>query len=1000
MAEIGHYLIKEQLGKGGMGSVYRAIDRRLQRTVAIKVMRPQLAQDIAFRKRFLREARAAAALNHPSVINIYEFNEINHKLVLVSEYIPTGALETYLTPERVDLEEALVLVAQIADALDHAHQHKVVHRDIKPANVLLRQTPSDAFPLRAVVTDWGLAEKIEPTQTAPDFVGTLAYMAPEAVFSETLDGRADLFALGVILYQLLTGALPHQGSAESTAMPPHLPERVSTIISQALQRQPADRYQHAASMSQALRAVATTLTTDELAQYGTGKSLVQEVATMSKRKPKKPDQTILASPEEMEDVVEEKPQFKDVAQPQTRPEEQPPPPKQRRRRQKRSAASGGRRINQRDAHSANRTLVDEQPQRPQRSRNEEAQLYNPRQRKKPSSTPQERVLVQLFPSQIRLDPGEAEQIEIKLKNLGPVDGDYSVKVKNSSDAIRMELLQKTVRLAPGGNGSLMLTVHAPKHNSLHAGQHEFRVIAGSNQSRRKVGETDGLVTVTPFEQFSFDMQPKRLKQNKTLQVVIKNEGNASVRYRVSGKDRSALIDYDVLEPVVEIAPGEEQNVPVKLSVFERSWFGKDERVPFEMRVQTTAGEHKTRTGTLTVRPYIPRIYAAIGGVLLFCLILFGLYSIFSSDLPVPTDFDQVRQYQQLCNKTWWLPRAVKQYVIKPCNAVRKYDQIGRTVGVDQLLEGAAEGSATDTTGVFTTDGTTTDPPDNTTDPEAATTTGEDEIVLEGAGTRPETTEDETDPDDPSVAATATPRPEVDETILSGVAPEIPIGETVRGSAISNLVLGDDTNDKAILVIGGIHSGFAPSTVQMADALAAHFSANPGLIPENITLYVISNLNPDAPMAIRERSGRFNSNGVDLNRNFDCNWTRDPMIMREQVVGAGGTGALSEREAQHLESWIDEVQPSAVIVFGAGSSEVTAGGCNGATQASTNLATAYASSAGLRVGDGSGLTGDVTDWLATSKGIPAIFVLLSDHQNASAELSQHVAAITEVLNIYR
>ncbi|MEZ4868490.1 MAG: serine/threonine-protein kinase [Caldilineaceae bacterium] len=271
---VGKYKITHLLGRGGMGSVYRAWDQALQRDVAIKVMHPHLAEDPVFQQRFLQEARTAARLNHPNVVQVHDLGKQGDLVYMVMEYIPGQTLAQRLRANQEQgrhfaVPEALELVRQVALALAYAHEQNVLHRDIKPANVMLK--PETAAPLgyRPILTDFGLARLGEGsglTQTGVS-MGTPAYMAPEQIMGDPVDARSDLYALGILLYEVLVGQLPYAASSMSQAFryhaqggqptpprqyKPDLPAALDRVILQALAKAPADRFQNATQFAQAL----------------------------------------------------------------------------------------------------------------------------------------------------------------------------------------------------------------------------------------------------------------------------------------------------------------------------------------------------------------------------------------------------------------------------------------------------------------------------------------------------------------------------------------------------------------------------------------------------------------------------------------------------------------------------------------------------------------------------------------------------------------------------
>jgi len=262
----GRYQVVERLGAGGMGVVYRAEDTWLGRTVAIKVLRPELAADADFLRRFRREAKAAACLSHPNIVSLFDVGQDGDLHYLVMEYVPGHTLEQRLDRGPLPPGEAVRVASLVAAALEHAHSHDVVHRDIKPQNILL--APGG----QVKVTDFGIARAgVASTVTHPGaIVGSVHYLAPEQVQGAPGDQQADVYALGVVLYRMLTGRLPFEGENPISValkhvheqpvplrrLAPRTPPGLEKVVMRALRKDPDERYASAGELLADLQGVA------------------------------------------------------------------------------------------------------------------------------------------------------------------------------------------------------------------------------------------------------------------------------------------------------------------------------------------------------------------------------------------------------------------------------------------------------------------------------------------------------------------------------------------------------------------------------------------------------------------------------------------------------------------------------------------------------------------------------------------------------------------------
>jgi serine/threonine protein kinase/Tfp pilus assembly protein PilF len=286
---LGHYLVLETLGSGGMGQVYVAEDTRLNRRVALKFPRPDVAEGRDSRARFQREARAAAALNHPNIVHLYSVEESDDLIFITMELVQGRSLRQLLSDgSDLALVKTISFAAQMAEGLACAHGAGIVHRDLKPGNVMI--TNED----RVKILDFGVAKFLapistrdpeRPTTTTEDdssmgrAVGTAGYMSPEQALGKALDARTDLFALGVVLFEMATGRAPFEGDTPAAVfdqllnrrqpspltLNPMLPQSLAAIIDKALEKDPERRYRSAGELLQDLRRVDTSISSAAIA---------------------------------------------------------------------------------------------------------------------------------------------------------------------------------------------------------------------------------------------------------------------------------------------------------------------------------------------------------------------------------------------------------------------------------------------------------------------------------------------------------------------------------------------------------------------------------------------------------------------------------------------------------------------------------------------------------------------------------------------------------------
>lgn len=260
---MGQYNLVEQIGAGGMATIFKAHQPSLNRDVAVKILSPHLAQNADFTERFTREAQAIGRLNHPNILPVFDYGQDKVYSYLVMRYVPGAVTLADRMKSTLTQAKIVEIISRIADALDHAHQAGIIHRDIKPTNILMDGD-------WVLLSDFGLAKLIETPSglTATGVgMGTPAYMSPEQGMGEKVDHRSDIYSLGIILYEMLTGQIPHQGETPiATVMKritdplpppgsikPAIPKAVEAVLLKALDPEPSRRFASAGELARALK---------------------------------------------------------------------------------------------------------------------------------------------------------------------------------------------------------------------------------------------------------------------------------------------------------------------------------------------------------------------------------------------------------------------------------------------------------------------------------------------------------------------------------------------------------------------------------------------------------------------------------------------------------------------------------------------------------------------------------------------------------------------------
>jgi tRNA A-37 threonylcarbamoyl transferase component Bud32 len=277
--------ILEFIGKGGMGAVYKARQKQLDRIVALKVLPPEVGRDPAFAERFGREARALAQLNHQNIVDVYDFGSVDGLYYLTMEYVDGTNLRELIRGDKLAPEQALAIVPQICEALQFAHDEAIVHRDIKPENILVNRRG------QVKIADFGLARLLDASPEGATLTGTRQvmgtphYMAPEQMQgSHEVDHRADIYSLGVVFYEMLTGQLPI-GRFEPPSRRVQVDVRLDEVVLRTLESDPQRRYQHASDVKTDVQTICEMTPAERGSTGATGDGVITEAMLEEVRRP-------------------------------------------------------------------------------------------------------------------------------------------------------------------------------------------------------------------------------------------------------------------------------------------------------------------------------------------------------------------------------------------------------------------------------------------------------------------------------------------------------------------------------------------------------------------------------------------------------------------------------------------------------------------------------------------------------------------------------------------
>ncbi len=661
---LDRYRIDSLLGQGGMGAVYKGHDPNLLRDIAIKIMHAQLARQPDFQARFLQEARTAARLDHPSIVQVHDFGQARSLLYIVMEFIPGDNLSQLLkglqaARKWIELPESVQLVRHVCLTVDYVHRQGVLHRDLKPDNIMLKSEPSDQLPYRPVLTDLGLAKLAEGEQMTQGgiILGTLAYMSPEQALGEPVDERSDVYSLGVLLYELVVGRLPFPIKTRSQAIRyhtqetppaprsvrPDIPEPIERVILKALEKSPANRFPTASAMAKALADVSqeATVLSPPLTAHEEAVSLITQY------------QASLVTPRGSSILAEFPPTPADSSRDRITIKEPNGAPRsvaiqaqgltigrdadnevvlddpQVSRHHARIEFDGmNYRIVDLDSRNgtylANDKLLPGVPQiwmpdrhlrigdvwlRLERAQQPGQESFLPAggtvvDASRISSGAAGRVGVFIETAQLKVTPGSSVAIPLIILNQGQVVDSFELSVAGVP-ASWLPMPPSPIRLLPGGQQEVALTIQPPKSPQSRAGRYPLTIRAASQDAPDQIAEVKATLTVTAYSQFSSDLRPQRIRARRPAQVTIQNQGNAPETFTLTWEDQADELAFQPARTQVLVAPGQTIATGFRATPRQRRWIGREKTHAFSAQIRSAAAQPQTHTGEIVSRGLIP-----------------------------------------------------------------------------------------------------------------------------------------------------------------------------------------------------------------------------------------------------------------------------------------------------------------------------------------------------------------------------------------------------------
>ncbi len=650
----GRYRLESLLGDGGMGTVYRAYDLNLDRQVAIKLMHAHFARRAEFRARLNQEAKTAAQLDHPSVVGIYDFGDSDDGLFIAMEYVDGGSLRDHLRrlqrmQKFLPMVQSLQIVAQIADALDYAHQKGIVHRDVKPGNILLKRLnrpdePGEQ-PFRATLTDFGLVKLQEGaglTQTGAT-LGTPTYMSPEQCAGTSIDGRSDLYSLGIVLYELVTNRLPFTFQSLSEALNAHtkgelpmpaselrtdVPPLIDTILTRTLAKDPGDRYARGAEMAGALRSAMVAL-----AGAPTQVMVREEMDILDRVSEPPPGFDLLIdTPGHSTSNVPLTKSFVTLGRHADNDIVLPAEGVSRHHTRLQATALGWEVV---DLGGINGTYLNERRLRAEDPtpvppsgqirigpytltlQGPEISIVEPDQTQATmiggTTPPLEQATVTpdveplglyLASDKLSVEPGQTVEFKVEVVNRSQVNDRVSLRVQGIPASWLVTPAEFTP-VAVGETVQLTIGIRPPRHRSTPSGRQRLRLELISQRHPDVKTAVNAFLFLGSYTAFEATMDRDEITLPGKVTVAIRNTGNSDSEFSLVARDRQRALKFNGERGRIRLKAGQTANVELEIDGQKAGLFGGGEIYPFEVEVASVAGGRQTLAGAARSGPAIP-----------------------------------------------------------------------------------------------------------------------------------------------------------------------------------------------------------------------------------------------------------------------------------------------------------------------------------------------------------------------------------------------------------